>query len=492
MARSILLACLAGCLPIALAGCVVGPDFHQPAAPDVQGYASAPLPAETVSTPTPGGGAIRLVQASDPDLRWWTVYGSPAIDALVDQALKANPDLQSAQAALKVALENYYAQRSGFWPSISATYTASREQAPATPAPPLTSNIDLFTLHTAQLNISYAPDVFGGVRRGVESAKAQAEAARFQAEAAYVTLTANVVQAAILEASLNDQLAATRALLADGHKQLDLMRRQQALGEISGADVAAQETAVAQLEQTLPPLEKQLAQQQDLLADLTGRYPSQMPDQALELSGLKLPAEAPVSLPSALVAHRPDILAAAANLHSASADVGVAIAARLPNLTLTANAGGAATDVSQLFTHGNGFWTLTGEVAQPIFQGGALLHKQRGAEAALDQAEAQYRSTVLSAFQNVADSLQALQADSRTLAAAAAAEQSALKSQALAQRQLEAGQVSALTLLNAQQAYQQTRLSQIQASAARYADSVALYQALGGGWWRKADAGGVH
>jgi NodT family efflux transporter outer membrane factor (OMF) lipoprotein len=273
---------------------------------------------------------------------------------------------------------------------------------------------------------------------------------------------------------------------------MELMRRQQALGEISGADLAAQETAVAQLEQTVPPLEKQLAQQQDLLADLTGRYPSQMPDQALELSGLKLPAEAPVSLPSALVAHRPDILAAAANLHSASAQVGVAIAARLPNLALTANAGGTATDFSQLFNNGNGFWGLTGELTQPIFQGGELLHKQRGAEAALDQAKAQYRSTVLSAFQNVADSLQALQADSRTLAAAAAAEQSAKRSQTLAQRQLDAGQVSSLIVLNAQQAYQQVRLTRIQAEAARYADTVALYQALGGGWWRKDDPGGVH
>ena len=488
MARSILIAALA----ISVSGCVLGPDFHQPAAPAVDGYTAQPLPAQTASADTSMGGAIRLAPGADPDGRWWTLYGSPAIDALVDQALKANPDLQSAQAALRVARESYLSQRGSLWPALSATYTATRQQAPATPAPPLTSNVDLFTLHTAQLNISYAPDVFGGVRRGLEAAKAQEDVARYQAQAAYVTLTANVVQAAIQAGALQDQIDATQALIDDGRQLLDLMRRQQALGEISGADVAAQETALAQLQQTLPPLEKQLAQQHDLLADLTGRYPSQMGDQALGLTGLKLPAEAPVSLPSALVAHRPDILAAAANLHTASANVGVAIAARLPSLTLSANAGGAATDPSQLFIHGNGFWALTGEVAQPIFQGGALLHRQRGAQAALDQAQAQYRSTVLSAFQNVADSLEALQADSRTLAAAAAAARTADKSQALAEAQQRAGQVSSLSVLSARQAFQQAKLSRIQAEAARLADTVALYQALGGGWWRDATLSGLH
>ncbi|QUD85978.1 efflux transporter outer membrane subunit [Phenylobacterium montanum] len=471
-------------LPIA--ACVVGPDYHAPVTPKVEGYQSAPLPPATATADTEGGAAIRLTQGADPEARWWTVYGSADIDALVDQALKANPDLKSAQAALKAAEEAYFAQRAAIWPTVSAGYNLQRQKTAAVEASPLASNAETFTLHTTQLSIAYAPDVFGGLKRQAESAEAQAEAARFQARAAYVTLTANVVQAAVQEAALKDQLEATRALIADGRTQLDLMRRQKELGEISGADVAAQETAIAQLEQNLPPLERQIGQQQDLLADLTGRYPSQVPDSPLTLSKLSLPAELPVSLPSAVVAHRPDIQAAAANLHVASANVGVAVAARLPSFTLSAAAGGAGTDLSNLFTHGDEFWSLGLDAAQTVFDGGALKHKQKAAEALLDQAEAQYRSTVLSAFQNVADCLAALQADSRTLAAAAAAERSARTSVDLAQKQQEAGQTSSLAVLAARQAWRQARLVRLQAEAARYADTVALYQAMGGDGWRQA------
>ena len=376
-------------------------------------------------------------------------------------------------------------------PTLDAGYSVNSQQANATLAPPLTSNNDLFTLHTAQLSVAYAPDVFGGLRRQAESARAQAEAQRFQTEAAYLTLTTNVVNAAIQAAMLRDQIAAAQAIIRSDTEVLDILRQQSAVGEIGRGDVAAQEAALAQAQQMLPPLQKQYAQVQDQIADLTGRFPSESGDAEVNLAGLTLPADLPLSLPARLVEQRPDVRAAAANLHAASAEVGVAIANRLPNFALSANAGGAATNVAQLFSNGNGFWSLTGAVTEPIFDAGALKHRQRGAEAAYDQARAQYRSTVLSAFQNVADALQALQADAAALKAAAASERSAAESLAIAKRQLALGQVSGVAVLNAEQTDQQAVLARVQAQAARLQDTAALFQALGGGWWNRGETADV-
>jgi NodT family efflux transporter outer membrane factor (OMF) lipoprotein len=466
-----------------VAGCQVGPNYTAPPPPAVAGYAPAPLPGQTVSAPIAGGAAQTLASGQDVNGRWWTLYKSPELDALVDQALKANPDLKAAQAALRVAREAYLAQRGAALPTLDAGYSASRQLVSAVDASPLNSNIDVFTLHTAQLNIGYVPDVFGALRRQTENVQAQAEAQRFQTEAAYLTLTANVVAAAIQQASLAQQIKQTDALIASDRKGLDLMRQQQRLGEIATSDVAAQAALVAQAEQTLPPLQKALAQQNDLLADLTGRFPSDFTPPVLDLAAMQLPADLPVSL----VEQRPDIRAAAANVHAASASVGAAIAARLPSFPLSVSAGGQSTDIPGLFASQNLFYTLTGAVAAPIYEGGQLKHKQRGAEAALDQAKAQYQSTVLSAFQNVADSLQALHADARTLQAAANADTASSESLRLAQQQYAAGQSTALSVLTAEQARQQALLAVIQAQAARFADTAALFQALGGGWWNRSD-----
>jgi len=478
-------------LALALAGCMVGPNFHPPPPPTVSGYTPTPPPAQTASANGPGGEAQRFRAGGDISGQWWTLFRSPALNALVERALQANPDLQSAQAALRVAREAYYAQRGAFWPTVGASYNVIREQTSGTAAPPLTSNNDLFTLHTAQVSVSYTPDVFGGIRRQTESVRAQAQAQRFQTEAAYLTLTSSVVVAAIQEAALREELATTRANIVEGRGVLDLLRRQFAAGEISRADVAAQETAVAQSEQSLPPLEKQLAQQEDLIADLTGRLPSEATAERLDLSTLTLPRDLPLSLPARLVEQRPDVRAAEANLNVASALVGVAIANRLPNFALAANAGGQATSISQLFASGNQFWSIGGTIAQPIFEGGALLHRQRGAQAAFDQAKTQYRSIVLSAFQNVADTLQALEADARLLQAADAAERTAYLSVAIAKKQFALGQVAAMVVLNAEQAHEQARIARVQAQAARYADTAALFQALGGGWWNRTETSDV-
>jgi NodT family efflux transporter outer membrane factor (OMF) lipoprotein len=476
----------AACL-VTLSACAVGPDFHRPAAPGVAGYLPGPLPGKTAAAAGEAGEAQTFSLGADVPGQWWTLYKSPALNALVDQALKANPDLASAQAALRAAREAYLAQKGALWPTVGASYNATRQKTSDTLAPVLNSNQDLYSLHTAQVTVDYTPDVFGGIRRQTQSVRAQARSQRFQTEATYLTLTTNVVAAAIQEASLREQIEATEDSVAETREVLAVMRRQLALGEIARPDVAAQETALAQAELTLPPLEKQLAQQDDMLADLTGRFPSEAGAPRPDLASLSLPRSLPVSLPSKLVEQRPDVRAAEANLDAASAQVGVAIANRLPNITLEAIAGGQATNIGQLFSNGNDLWSLAGAVAQPIFDGGMLLHKQREARAGYDQATAQYHSTVLSAFQNVADSLQALLADARQLAAAQTADETAAESIAIARKQLALGQVSGLILLNAEQAWQQARIARAQAAAARLADSAALFQSLGGGWRNRTE-----
>ncbi len=478
----------AALLPLAMVcGCVVGPSFRPPAPPAVDGYAAQPMPAQTASVAVPGGEAQAFVRGMDIPAAWWTLFRSPAIDDLVRQAIRANPDLQAAQAALKNAREVDLAQRGALLPTVGAAYSPSRQKTSATLAPPLASNADLYTLHTAQLSVGYVPDVFGGIRRQVETTTAQAEGQRFQTEAAYLTLTSNVVAAAVQEASLRRQVGATQIVIDADRAVLDAMRRAQAAGQLASGDIAAQEQLLYQAEQTLPPLQKQLEQQRHLIAALTGRFPSQAPGEALDLDALQLPQALPVSLPAKLVVQRPDVRAAEANLHAASAQIGVAIAARLPTFQLTANAGGLAETLGGLFSQGNGFWTVAGNVAQPIYQGGTLLHRQRAAEAAYEQAGAQYQSTVIKAFQNVADTLTALETDAAQLQAAAAAERSADDALQIARQQHQAGQATRLAALNAEVAYQQAVLARVQAQAGRYADTAALFQALGGGWWNRGD-----
>ena len=395
--------------------------------------------------------------------------------------------MEVAQAALRVAWENVYAQQGAFFPSIDANFNPTRQKTAGVLTSPLANNNYIYTLHTAQVSVAYAPDVFGGTRRQVESLKAQADSQRFQLEATYLTLTSNVVAAAVQEAALRGQIDATRKMIEFQIKSLELLKRKYELGQVATADVVAQEAALAQTQAILPPLEKQLAQQQDLLTRLAGRFPSETLAGEFELTSLQLPQELPLSLPSKLVEQRPDVRSAEEQLHSASADIGVSIANRLPNITLSGNLGSSATAINQLFTSGTGFWGLAGNLTQPIFQGGTLMHRQRAAEAAYDQAAAQYRSTVLTAFQNVADTLHAIQSDANALKAAVAAERAAAKSLSIVRSQLELGDISYLELLNAEQTYQQAMIILVQALANRYADTVALFQALGGGWWNRTD-----
>jgi NodT family efflux transporter outer membrane factor (OMF) lipoprotein len=474
-------------LVLSIAGCAVGPDFKPPAAPNASGYTAEPL-TTTAATPNIGGGdAQRFVAGAELSGDWWTLFHSPALNELIERALANNHDLKAAQAALSAARENVLAQRGAYYPSLGADFSASRQKTPALLAPVPADNALVYNLFTPQLNISYVPDVFGLNRRTVESLQAQAQTVRFQMLATYTTLTSNVVVTAIQASAMDAQIDATRQLIALNSHALEILNYQLHKGYASGVDVAAQESQLAQAVATLPPLIKQSEQLHHLLAVLTGRFPSEAPAQPFALSSLQLPTDLPVSLPSQLVAQRPDVRQAQENLHAASAQIGIAIANRLPNITLTADAGSTGLAISQVFSSGTGFWGLAADVSAPIFEGGKLLHQERAAKAAYTQAAEQYRSTVLTAVQNVADTLTALQQDAEGLKAAAAAEHAAQTTLDLAQRQLRDGYAGDLALLSAEQAYQSARLNLIQAQASRYADTAALFQALGGGWWGRAD-----
>jgi NodT family efflux transporter outer membrane factor (OMF) lipoprotein len=479
------------CALCLLGGCAVGPDFQKPAAPKVGAYIAQPLADTSATLGVAGGETQHFEIGADLAGDWWTLFHSQQLNALVAQALANNHDLKAAQAALRVAHENTLAQRGSYFPSISAGFTASREHDPgAALAPVPSNNAFLYSLYTPQLSVSYTPDVFGLNRRAVESLRAQEQATRFQMLATYTTLTSNVVVTAIQEAATQAQIAATRELVADDSKMLRILRYQSDKGYASGLDLAAQQSQLAQAKAALPPLIKQEAQLQDQLGVLTGHFPNEMPQQQFDLADLRLPRDLPVSLPSELVRQRPDVRQAQANLHSASAQVGVAIANRFPNFTLSADKGSTALAIADLFKAGTGFWNIAADIAAPIFEGGALKHQERAAKAAYTQASEQYKSTVLTAFQNVADTLSALQQDADALNAAADAERAAKTTLDLAQQQVRDGYTSDLALLTAEQNYQQARIALIQAQADRYADTAALFQALGGGWWHRGDLDG--
>ncbi|MGH8304107.1 MAG: efflux transporter outer membrane subunit [Steroidobacteraceae bacterium] len=485
---SLVLPCAAAvAASLAATGCAVGPNFKRPAAPDVSDYTAYPL-ATTVSAGGVGGGEQqRFTRGKDISADWWTLFHSRALNELIEDSLTRNPDLRAAQAALSAAREDVLAQRGVYYPSVTGSFSASRQGQSTSIAPATNSNIFKYNLFTPQVSVSYVPDVFGLSRRTVESLQAQEQAVRFQMIATYTTLTSNVVVTAIQQGSVQSQIEATRELIDLNSNMLKILRYQFEKGYASGLDVAAQESQLAQVSATLPPLVKQANQLRDLLAVLAGRFPSQAPTGKFELSSLQLPQELPLSLPSALVAQRPDVRQAEANLHAASAKIGIAIANRLPNITLTANAGSTALAINQVFTSGTGFWGVGAQAIVPLFQGGALLHAERSARHAYVQAAEQYRGTVLTALQNVADTLTALEQDAEGLKAAATAADAAKATLDLAQRQWQDGYASYIALLSAEQAYQQARINLVQAQANRFADTAALFQSLGGGWWHRAE-----
>ncbi len=462
---------------------MVGPNFKSPEAQPVPAshpYTPDPLPPKTAGAPGRGGAVQAFVYDQDIPAQWWMLFQSEPLNNLIRTALANNPTLVAAEATLRQAQENYNAEYgSKIFPSVGGQLNVTRERGVQF------GPRSVFTLYNANVAVSYTADVFGGVRRGLEGFAAVEEYQALQLEAAHLALTSNLVTTVIQEASLRAQLRALGEVVAAQEKSLELTRKQAQLGAIARSPVLTLGAQIAQSRAQLPPLEKALAQTRHQLAVYTGRVPSQVQLPEFELDSLVLPIVLPVTLPSELVRKRPDIRASEALLHQASAQVGVATANLYPQITLSGNAGPSATKFSDLFS-GTGFlWSLGAGLVQPIFNGGALQARKRAAVAAYDQASAQYQATVLSAFQNVANTLRALELDAETLRAQAEAESLSRQSLDLVTRQFKIGATSYLNLLDAQRTYQQTRVALAQAQAARYADTAALFQAMGGGWWNR-------
>jgi NodT family efflux transporter outer membrane factor (OMF) lipoprotein len=469
----------------------VGPDYEAPAPPQVDRYTRASLPGTTGALGATGG-AQHFAYGRDLPEPWWRLFRSPGLNRLVEEALHNNQNLQATMSTLRAAKEVVHAQQAKYFPAAQANFNSTRQQiSGATPgfAPvPVPANGPFaFDLYTSQVLVSYSMDVWGLNRRTVEAQQALADEQRFTVEAAYLTLTSNVVVAAIQEASLRGQIDATIKIIALNKKALDILRQQFNAGYASRIDLAAQEAILAQEEATLPPLQKQLAITRDLLTALLGRYPSEEPFQTFNLESLQLPQDLPVSLPSQLIEQRPDVRLAEEQMHSASALVGVATANMLPNFTINANGGYTALTLAGLLHPFNAFWLLSSNVTQTIFDAGNLLHLRREAEATYDQTGWTYRSVLIGALQNVADSLHALQYDAAALKAARDFERAAKISLDLSRQQLEVGQANVLFLLLAQQTYLTATIGVVQARANRLSDTAALFQSLGGGWWNRVE-----
>lgn len=485
--RKLWISTLTAAFVASFGSCAVGPNYKKPPAPQVGGYTPAPPTTTSNTTSISGGEAQQFIPGRDIPGDWWTLFQSKPLSDLIERSLKANPNIKAAQAALVVARENVFAQRGAYYPFVGTSFSASRQKTSSEISPTTASGALNFSLYTPQVSVSFVPDVFGLNRRTVEALGAQEQQARFALAATHITLSSNVAAAAIQEASLREQIEATHQLIKINTDMVQVLRNQYARGYVSKLDLAAQESQLAQVAATLPPLEKQLAQQRDLLAALAGGFPNQEIPEKFELATLHLPQEIPLSLPSRLVEQRPDVRQAEENLHFANAQIGIARANRLPSFALTGDAGSMALAFSRIFNSGTGFWDIGAGATQSIFQGGTLRHRERAARAAYEQASEEYRATVLTAFQNVADSLNALQQDADALKTAAAAKDAASVTLDLAQKQFGAGYANYLALLNAEQTYQQALINLAQARANRYADTAALFQALGGGWWNRAD-----
>lgn len=476
---------------ILVTSCAVGPDFKPPAAPKTHAYTSLPLPPQTVEITGEEGKTQSFLIGEKITQQWWRLFGCASLNQLINHSFQSNPTVQAAQASLKQATEHVKVATGGFFPSIDAQGKVTRQKQSGASfgvdTPP-----SYFNLHNASVNVSYNLDIFGALRRHVEALDAQVDYQQYELEAAYLTLTSAIVATAIREASIRAQIQATEELIAAQEKHLDIIKSQFQLGGTSQSEILIQETAVAQAKATLPPLGNSLAQARHALATLIGDFPGNANLPTFTLADFHLPTELPVTLPAQLVRQRPDIKAAEALLHQASAEIGVAKAALFPQLTLTGNFGGLTRHSRDLFAGSSNVWSIASQLLQPLFRGGALIAQENAVIAAYDQAFANYRQTVLQALQEVADVLQALVDGARTYKAQKEAEQSAGHALDLSRKQYRLGAVSFLVLLTVTRTYQQTCINRIQAEASRYADTAALFKALGGDFFTNRNLAVTH
>lgn len=461
---------------------MLGPDFHTPVPPQVNTYTAAKLPTSTTHTHGLKAGAQYFMPGKAVPKKWWYLFKSPKLNALINKGFANNPDLEAAKATLVQAKEALHAQTaSALFPNISAQMNANRQRT-NNASIGIESPENIFNLYNTSVDITYHLDLSGRSMRTLEALRAQVDYQEFQVQAAYTSLAANIATTAIMAAQFHAQILATRDLIQSQTHIMQIVHRQYQLGAISKTQVLAQQTQLSQTRATLPPLEKSLAQYRNALATLVGAIPSQSHIPTLLLSDFTLPKHLPIGVPSHLTQRRPDVRAAAALLHVASAKVGVAQANRFPQFTLTSSYGYSSNTTHAWLTPQNLVWNLGAGLAQPIFDAGKLRAEKREAVAAFKQSAAHYKATVLVAFQNVADALAAIQVDAKALKTQIIAERAAHSTLVLARKQYQLGATSYITLLDAARQYQTTRITRIQAQAARYADTIALLQALGGGW----------
>lgn len=468
-----------------VAACAVGPEFRSPVLEAEAGYRADPLPEQTVGTDMPTGDAQRFLQGTDLPDQWWTLFGNEELNRRVEQALANSPTVASAQAALRQAQEQTGAARGDLLPRLDASLGAVRQSNSIAAG---AASDSPYTIHNASLQIGYTLDLFGGIRRGIEAQSAITDWRQFQLEGTYLSLAANVVTTSIREASLREQIQATEEISGVYAQQFEMINRQFEDGAKALGDVQIAQSQVATANAQLPALRKALHATQTQLAVYLGQFPSQTQLSALDLDALKLPTDIPVSLPSTLVRQRPDVRAAEAQLHEATARVGIATANLFPNISLSGSLGSQALQSDDLFGSSAAAWSLGLNLLQPIFRGGSLRAQQRAAKAGMDKIAADYRNTVLIAFQDVADGLRALELDAESLAAQSNAAAATSTSLELTRKQYNDGSVAYLQVLDATRQYQQSRISVIEARATRLADTAALFAALGGGY---GDAGAM-
>lgn len=472
---------------LGLTACAVGPDFKKPDAPKVGVYTEKPVSSELATAPSIGGTKQTFDPAADIPAEWWSLYRSPELDALIKQALKRNPTLASADATLRAAQENANAAfGSLLFPSIGLGASATRQQITPSSFGLSSGNPNIFNLYNTSVSVNYNLDVFGGARRAVQSAQAQAEISGFQLESAYLSLTANIVTTAIREAALRAQYQSNLEIYEAQKNLADIIRKQLEIGTVSRVDLTSQVSLAASSQIDLLNIDKNLSFTRNQLAVYVGDFPGNAQLAKFDLAKLNLPERIPLSIPSELVRQRPDIRAAEAYIKSTNALVGVATANLLPQITLSGAMGSQALTTGALFGPNAAIWSVAGGVFQPLFQGGALLAQRRSALATYEAAVYQYQATVLNAFQEVANALQALESDALALRAASEAENNALEYLNLLEEQYKLGTGSYLAVLIAQRQYQQTKFRLIDVQASRFANTAALFAALGGGWWNRS------
>ena len=469
---------ISGVAAALITGCTVGPDFVRPEPPAVA-YSRSVAPAGTTQSFVYGGEV-----AGD----WYRLFRSGALDQLVRQALANNPDLDAARHGLAAAQDELRAVSGAALPRIDATGQIGRAHINGSelyaPVNALSATGDRYEIGPS---LVYDLDLFGGTRRSIESQQALTAAVSDQLRDTYVTLVDQVVVTAFDYAAVQAQIEVTRSLVSELQAQYDLIVRLESAGKIIHSDTLQAETQLENVRATLPGLEQQRDAYRDALARLSGRTPDQFRMPALTLADFTLPGQLPISVPSALVRQRPDVLAAEASLHAASAEIGVAEAARLPQLSLSAQYAQQTTRLNELFTQPGGVWSAGLGLAAPLFHGGTLAAREDESKQRYAQALSSYRGTVIAAFVDVADALQALQHDSDSYTAHNRALQAARESQELAAAEYRAGKYTELQVLTAEQQYQSAALTQVQADAQRFTDTAALFRALGGGWWNAND-----